>query len=317
MGELLKAELFPAMFLGVYGSENLRRFLFALAASPRFRDIRLTYYVNHFDPAIDKQFSAVTFLLPDGSAYVAYRGTDTSFVGWKEDFNMAYLSPVPSQQDAVQYLCDVARLLPRAAKIRAGGHSKGGNLAVYSSVHCNPAVQKRIAGVYNHDGPGFKESLFETPEFLRIESRIHTSLPESSLVGMLLQHHGEYKVVKSSRHGVMQHDPFSWYVGEDDFCFAEKLNRGAVQRNGALAEWLGALTDENRKRLTDALFEVLGATKADSLMELSGGWQKGAAAMLGAVKNIDADSRKFITQTVNELAKISLKYLLRPAQAAQ
>lgn len=314
--ELLKAEAFESMFLNLSDRETHLRFLFALAASPRFRRTQMNFYVNHFDPLIEKQFSAVTYLLDDGMAYMAFRGTDSTFIGWKEDFNMAYLSPVPSQQDAVRYLSTVTKLIGRSMPICIGGHSKGGNLAVYAAIKCSLPVQKRIIGVYNHDGPGFKDSLFESPEYTRIKSRLHTTLPEASLVGLLLQQHEGYTVVKSSKRGIKQHDPFSWIVENSDFAFAGELKERAKLRDKTIDKWLETLSDEKRKLFINTLFDVLDATEADTLHELSQEWHKSATAMLYAVKNIDPETRKFVFQTITAFAKMSLKNLLTKKEDA-
>lgn len=309
--ELLKAEMYNSMFLDMRDRADTLRFLCALAASPRFRNTHLCDYVSNTDPAAEKQFAAVTMLLEDGTAYVAYRGTDATLVGWKEDFNMAYISPVPSQEDAAAYLNGAAKRLPRRMQLRVGGHSKGGNLAVYAAINCDLAVQKRILGAYNHDGPGFKESIFSSLEFARIQERIHTTLPEESLVGMLLQQYDHYLVVESSQHGIMQHDPFTWNIDNDDFVYAGSISNGALIRNKSLNEWLATLSDEKRKRIIDVLFDVLESTKADTFNDLSDGWTKNAVAILSAVKNIDPEVKKFVFSTITELAKISMRNMLK------
>ena len=309
MTELLKAELFGSMFQNLLDIENNKRFLFVIAASPRFRNFGISHYSNLYDPVLEKQFSAVTFTLEDRTAYIAFRGTDSTFIGWKEDFNMAYISPIPSQEAGVKYLSAVAKRMPRMMKLRTGGHSKGGNLAVYAAIKCAPEVQKRIIGVYNHDGPGFKDSLFESAGFLKIKDRIHTTLPEESLVGMLLQHHEDYAVIKSSRHGIMQHDPFSWSIENDDFVYADQIKSGAMHRNKALNDWLNQMTEEKRKQIVNVLFQVIDTPAADTINELSDDWRGNVGAMLGAFKNIDAETRKFLSQALGELAKLSLKYM--------
>ena len=224
---------------------------------------------------------------------------------------MAYLSPVPSQQDAAGYICAVAKRIGKSVPIRIGGHSKGGNLAVYAATKCGLPVQKRIIGVYNHDGPGFKDSLFETPEFLRVKNRIHTTLPESSLVGLLLRQYNDYNVVKSTRRGIKQHDPFSWIIEGCDFVYSGELRNSAKLRNKTLDEWLETLTDEKRKLFINTLFDVLDATEADTLHELSQEWHKNATAILYAIKSIDTETRRFVFQTITEYAKMSLKNRFR------
>lgn len=307
--DMLKAELFESLFGKVRDPESNRRLLFALAASPRFRDTKIGFYINKADQKLEKQFSAVTYLLDDETAYIAYRGTDATILGWKEDFNMAFISPVPSQEEAAGYLSDVAKKLPRSVKLIVGGHSKGGNLAVYSAMKCEQRVQARIKGVYNHDGPGFKDSVFGSPEFMAIEKRINTTLPESSLIGMLLQHHENYSVVKSSRSGIMQHDPFSWIVDNNDFCYTENIKTSAMYRNRTLNQLVAGLDDEKRRFFVDVLFSLIETTGASTVKELTEDWRKNASAVLSAVKNIDAESKKIILQTVNELVKLSFKNL--------
>ena len=307
ISEILKAEMFDSMFKYMNETQDERDFLYAIAASPRYRNIKMSFYTDKNDKEVEKQFSAVTFFLEDKTAYIAFRGTDTTIVGWKEDFNMAFVSPVPSQEESVLYLESVAKHIPKRVKLRVGGHSKGGNLAVYSSVYCRSSVQKRIINVFNHDGPGFKNGIFDSPEFRNIKERIHTTIPEASLVGMLLQHHDSYKVVKSSRRGIMQHDPLSWEVEDDDFVYAESVKNSALARNKALNEWLATLEDDKRRLIVNVLFGVLEKTDASTFQELSENWVKNASVMITAVKDLDPDSKKFISKTIGELAKISVR----------
>ena len=142
----------------------------ALAKAPRFADLPLSFYINRTDLEEEKQFSAITISLPDSTSFIAYRGTDLTLVGWKEDFNMSFLCPVPSQTEAVYYLEHVASHIK--GKLRLGGHSKGGNLAVYASAFCNKKIQKRILEVYNNDGPGFDLSIIQKEGYKRVEDQI-------------------------------------------------------------------------------------------------------------------------------------------------
>ncbi len=156
--DLLRAENFPTMFTGL-NPEKIKRNLFALAASPRFRAVEVGLYLSEFNPAREMQFAAMTFFYRDAFAFVGFRGTDESIVGWKEDFNMAYAMPVPAQDQASRYLAAAAPYLPE--RIIVGGHSKGGNLAEYAALHAPADMQNRIVRVYNLDGPGFKEDVRE------------------------------------------------------------------------------------------------------------------------------------------------------------
>ena len=320
IGDLYKAELFDSMFplLQHYNNEsakglwsvqiNHRSLLFAMAASPRFRDIRMAFRVERFNAERAQQFAAVTFLLEDDTAFVSFRGTDSTIVGWKEDFNMAFISPVPSQEEAAAYLNIVGKRLPRT-KLRAGGHSKGGNLAVYAAMKCQPTVQSRILQAYNHDGPGFKDSVLGTPEYQAIEKRIIKILPQSSVVGMLLSDREDFSVVESTRSGLMQHDGYSWEVKDDDFVYAEKLTGGAIYMHKTLNQWLETLPDDKRQLLVDALFQVIETTQADTLFDISEAWGKSALTMLGTYRNLDVETKRLLSQIIRALLKLSVTNL--------
>jgi hypothetical protein len=279
--------------------------LFALAASPRFRNIKINYYINKIDSKLEKQFAAVTYQLEEETAYIAYRGTDATVVGWKEDFNMAFTCPVPSQEEGVKYLDRIAVKVP--GELRIGGHSKGGNIAVYSAMKCDSPIQERIINVFNHDGPGFKDSIFESPEFIKINNKIHKTLPQSSLIGMLLQDQGKYFVVESNRFGILQHDPFSWSIGTDDFCYTGNISKRAMNMHKTLNQWLSTLTDENRELFIGTLYQVIETTDAATIYEFSEDWRKKAISILGAFKNIDKETKSFVTKTINDLVKLSFK----------
>lgn len=110
------------------------RFIPALAASQRFCEMRIMDYVNQIDLESQTQFAAITVALGDGRHFVAFRGTDGTLVGWKEDFNMAFTCPVPAQRLAAHYAASAMLRFP--GEFLLGGHSKGGNLAVYAAAFC-------------------------------------------------------------------------------------------------------------------------------------------------------------------------------------
>lgn len=303
--DLLQAEHFDTLFSGVWDSQSSKKLLFALAASPRFRDLGVNFYVDILDAGLEKQFAALTCFLNKKMMYVAFRGTDSSLTGWKEDFNMAFKSPVPSQQSAVRYLEEVASRRP--GEIIVGGHSKGGNLAVYSAMNCSRAVQDRIVKIYSHDGPGFRDDVFHTEEFRRISDRIHKTIPQSSLIGMLLENQENYYVVESKSFGLLQHDPFSWVAAEDDFRILRQLSVGTQYRNRTLNDWIAALSNEQREVFTDTLYAVLSSGDAATFAQLGAEWQRSIPAMLTAVKNIDPETKAVVLDILKELAVIAVK----------
>ena len=217
----------PQETMGVLVPEQIPELGHKMAASRRFSDLTLCAYVSRTDEETQTQFSALTILLSDKTAYIAFRGTDDTIVGWKEDFNLAFLPVVPAQKMAAEYLSAAAAALP-SHPLRVGGHSKGGNLAVYSAVFCGEAVQNQLMRVYNNDGPGFRTSLLGLPEHRRVADKITTILPESSVVGMLLEHEERYEVVRSTQSGLWQHDGFSWQVRGERFEHLPDLTEGGI-----------------------------------------------------------------------------------------
>ena len=183
--DLLRAECYDDMFGKVWSPSMNVDLLRAMSESPRWRNLRVGAYVDEFDAETTKQFSACVFELGNGTLYVAFRGTDSSIVGWKEDFMMAFRRPVASQEAAARYLTELAGHW--AGPIMVGGHSKGGNLAVYAAANVPSEIQERITVVYSHDGPGFDEAFFDEDGYVRIASKIHKSVPGSSIIGMLFE----------------------------------------------------------------------------------------------------------------------------------
>ena len=129
-----------------------------LIKSPRFNNMIVSDYLNHYDKKIEKQFSAVVIHLNDNYMYVSFCGTDKTLIGWKEDFNLSYMENVPAQLDALKYMTNIANKYPNK-KIITGGHSKGGNLAIYSSIMNTKDIQDRIIKIHNFDGPGFSKNI--------------------------------------------------------------------------------------------------------------------------------------------------------------
>ena len=158
-----------------------------LAKSNRYKDLIFSDYYEKIDEEEEKQFAAITVWLPNNELFVSYRGTDATIVGWKEDFNMSFMINVPSQLEGVKYLEAISKKYFRK-KLRIGGHSKGGNVAVYSSIFCNKKTKSRIIDVTNADGPGFDKSIIQTKEYKEILDRIHTFIPQTSIIGRLLEH---------------------------------------------------------------------------------------------------------------------------------
>lgn len=283
-------------------------FLKEVANSERFRQMGLWGYTNQVDPDKEKQFAALMIRVTPELSYVSYRGTDLSLAGWKEDFNMSFCTPVPAQIDAVQYLNTVATSI--SGRFCVGGHSKGGNLAVYAAASCEPKVQERITFVHNHDGPGFDASVLESDGYNRISEKIKTFIPQSSVVGMLLQHEEDYYVIRSTQVGLMQHDLFSWEVERDQFIYLDEVTDHSKFVDRTLKNWLAQLSSEQREQFVDTLFSILEETNASTLKELTLNWHKNAGIVLKSFREMDDAMRHNLAQALGllfEAAKQSVR----------
>ena len=290
--------------MGLIVPKEIIKLLRAVRECRRFRSVGMKGYVNRIDTEVQTQFSAVTFCLGTGETVVAYRGTDDTLVGWKENFNMSFMDVVPAQAYAADYLNAAA--LHCTGQIYVTGHSKGGNLSVYAAIHCRPEVRKRLARVWCNDGPGFRTAWFQNPDYIDIKPYIRTLVPQSSLVGMLLEHDESYTVVKSRQVGLFQHDGLTWEVQGNAFLRVHDVTEESKRTNRALKEWLQNLSPEQRYQFCDALFRLLSSDNAATLTDLMSFKNRWILRSM----RLDPQVRKTVLQTVQELIKINTKTLL-------
>lgn len=255
----------------------------------RYKDARLCWYTDETDTEKEMQLAAVTILLPDQSAFIAFRGTDGTLVGWKEDFNLSFLPETEGQRGAVIYLNRVGKLAQGA--LRIGGHSKGGNLAVYASAFCERDIQDRILNVYSNDGPGFQNDVLMSEGYQRILSRIVSIVPDTSIIGLILSSDAAHRVVKSSQIGIFQHDGFSWSVSRNRFTDAE-LSEISQLIEKTLSDWLSQMDEEERQSFTEIVFSLFEATGADRFSEMSQQKMKTTEAILNALYSMPKEKQK-------------------------
>ena len=299
--------------MGVLVPDGISQMLRKLMASPRFCGMTLNGYEALLDDEVEEQFSALTIDLGNGSIYISFRGTDDTIVGWKEDLNMSFLEEIPSQKQAVDYVARIARQYPEKT-LRIGGHSKGGNLAVYSAAKSSGDIQERIVAVHNNDGPGFIWDISKTPGHKRIAGRIHTVLPQTSVVGMLMEHEKHYQVVYSTYDGLYQHDGFSWQVKGTQFVHLDDFSREGKLVDEALSSWADSLNTQQREALAEALYSVFTATGAKTLSELNEEKLKSASAMLKTYKNLDRESRRMVSEMFKIFFRLGTKNFVLDTQ---
>lgn len=274
----------------------------AMAQCPRFADIVLHDFVDVVDQEREMQFAAVTALLPDGTELVAFRGTDNTLVGWRENFNMSFESPVPAQMEAVTYLERAA--LQTQRPLRVCGHSKGGNLASYAAACLSAEAQMRLVRIHSFDGPGLDDATIASPGYARIKPALRSVLPRSSVVGLLLNHHADYSVVDSSATGLSQHDPFTWQVLGMSFIRMEKVDAASLLVDDTVHDWLQASTPQQRSSFVDSLFDMLEAANVATLSEMGEDKLRSSAAILNAARRLDPDARRMFLHLVGKLFHI-------------
>lgn len=274
----------------------------AMGESKRFGEMRATKYVNKINIEQEKQFSAITIIMPDNTIYVSFRGTDNTVVGWKEDLNMTFTANIPSQIDAVKYLNNIAKIYPN--RIRVGGHSKGGNLAVYASIFAEEKVKNRIINIYNNDGPGFMDEITETTEYKEMIGRVKTYIPQDSIFGRLLNHKEDYTVVKSIERGVMQHDLYSWQLLGNKFIYLNEVTNGSKFIDKSIKDWLKQIDLDKREQVIDIVFQVINTTKVETVSEIKSHWFANARILFNSYKQIDQESKQMVLETLSALFKI-------------
>ncbi|MUK03083.1 DUF2974 domain-containing protein [Vibrio cholerae] len=237
----------------------------AMGASARFGGAFLSAYVDETDHITGMQFAAITVHLDDGRTYVSYRGTDSTITGWREDFTMSF-DLVPAQPWAAEYLSD--RIAETTGPLFVGGHSKGGNLAVYAAMKQDLPGQERIAAVYTNDGPGLGPGIVDDAALARISDRIERIVPEFAVIGRIFDSEIPTRIVGSSARGLMQHDIMTWQVEGVALSERPAQSHRAAILNRAVDIWLEGAAPADRRDFTDAVFGALSAGGAVLLQDI-------------------------------------------------
>ena len=279
-----------------FNMPNDKNLIKEIQKSIRFKDLEITDYCAIRDFNEQKQFVAITIHLNDEEIYLSYGGTDNTLVGWKEDFNLSFMTHIPSQIEGLKYIKKISKEYTQ--KMHLGGHSKGGNIAVYSAVFCPKKIQSRIIDITNHDGPGFDKTIIETEGYKRILNKIYTYIPQSSVIGRLLEHEEKYKIVKSVQKGIMQHDIYSWQLLGTKFIKSNEITNGSNMINETVRNWLKSTTPEQRKNFINVMYEVVTTTKAKTFKDFTASFAKNIGIILKTYKNIDEKDKKMIGQMI-------------------
>ena len=295
------------------------------ASTKRFKDVILSDYVDTIDETLEKQFGAFHIKLTPQLTYVAFRGTDDTLVGWKEDFNMAVRCPVPSQESAYRYADSILDRTERflSAKkspdIMIGGHSKGGNMAVYAAMQITqsdieatneraqrlgllpalggsvPGRNCRISRIFSHDGPGMSQVMVHSRAYQAIAARIDKTVPESSIIGMLLQSQIKPTFVKADAISILQHMGSSWQVTQSgEFEQASELTGGAQLIGKTIDGWFDRVSQEQRERAINQIYDIFAAAGYGNIADLVAHWTDSLPKIVAAARGTDVQTRELI-----------------------
>ena len=309
--ELLRAESYDGMFVSNSSEMNDYRLslLRAVCESPRFRGLRVGEYAERLDESEQQQFAAMTFDLgADFGLYVAFRGTDGTLVGWKEDFNMAVRCPV------------------------IGGHSKGGNMAVYAAMQITqsdleatneraqrlgllpalggsvPGRNCRISRIFSHDGPGMPQVMVHSRAYQAIAARIDKTVPESSIIGMLLQSQIKPTFVKADAISILQHMGSSWQVTQSgEFERASELTGGAQLISKTIDGWFDRVSQGQRERAINQIYDIFAAAGYGNIADLVANWTNSLPKIVAAARGTDVETRELIKDVLKAIPASAAK----------
>ncbi len=270
--------------------------LYYMAKGRRFGDLLVSDYLDLNDVSQDMLITAMTIHLPDMTKYVAFRGTTYEIDDWRMDFMISF-EEIPAQKEAVDYLQRVMQKY--SGDFLVGGHSKGGNLALYSAMHSLDTLLLRIKQVYSNDGPGICPELIDEERFETIRSRLTHIVPEFCIVGMLFEPNVRHEIVGSDAKGMAQHTGMTWKVEGNHFIRKKHLNENSVMYNSIIDDWIESNSMEQREIFTRDIFDALKAGGATTIQEIQDGGMHGFGTILLSAANSESKTKIVFGKFVN------------------
>lgn len=293
---------FSELFEGYWYEKDNRELIRAVVSSARFGEIKLNKFININNEETDAQFGALTYILPDKSVYICFRGTDISILGWKEDMKLAYSRPVRSQELSIAYLNSIAGTFN--GNFRVGGHSKGGNLSIYAVLNAREDVKERVLAIYDHDGPGFRPEIVNAGELKAISPMIHKVIPKLSIVGILLESELDYDVIASSAPGVSQHNTYTWKVKGNAFQRVRNFRGKTKPGDRAINDWILTLSEEEVDIFIDTAYSLLTVNDASNLFDLIEKPKDSVSSAYGILKDLSPKERRVLSGIGRRLISI-------------
>lgn len=285
-----------------------------IRSSLRYRDFYIKSYVYDTNISAVKQFCAVTFVNEEPNQkfmFIAYKGTDGTVTGWKEDFNMAYLDTIPAQIEAAKYLKKMTRF-SSFKTIYVGGHSKGGNLAVYASSQARKNIQHNIKEIFSFDGPGFKNDFLETEGFKNIRDKVSLYTPQSSIIGRLLSRNYKTYIVQSKKKLLYQHNIYNWKIENNGFVKLDKFTFVSNKIDKVLKDSLNKTSVEETKVIVDEIFDIVQELSKDDVIDFGDGMLDFFKRFKNTFKNKNKQTQELILSLFAKTKEESPKLYVKP-----
>ncbi len=277
--------------------------LFKMAEGRRWKDKRLSHIDHRMVPEIHEQFTAMCIEVDEETHFLAFRGTDDTIAGWKEDFMMTF-TEVPAQKDAARYCDELATRLD--GRIMLGGHSKGGNLAAYALACSKPETQERIDKVWCMDSPGFSSQVLPQSRFNSISSKIALFIPQFCMVGELMNQSTSSTIIKSCEKGAFQHDALSWQIKGTKLVRAGVQDPNSVKLINTANHFIRVRNQEERMRVTNAFFSVFSDAGIESLNDFSKFDPVRIKNFIKGITKIDSKETAAIAQIITTVLTCSI-----------
>lgn len=280
----------------------------AMVRSKRFAGLHLSNYRSVLDKEVEKQFAAMIFSLPELDYHqLVFRGTDDSVIGWKEDFQLTYSREIPAHRSAMTFLED--HLPNLSGRITVSGHSKGGNLALYSAVQSSTSLREKIAELLLLDSPGLMKSLLEKPSYQELKARMTVIRPQDSVVGVMLYWDRPAQLVAAEGIGFAQHNALSWEVdlATNDFAYEDQPTELSQRLEETFQEWIETLPKQQLKQVCDLVFDTILDSGIESLDDIGIQALPQIGQMLQEFGNLSDKQKKVLQDGFNQLLWIFWK----------
>jgi len=264
-----------------------------MGESRRFENIVLKNYESEICDSKEIQFTVCTLDIDDETRVIVYSGTDDSIIGWKEDFNMMFTFPTPAQKEAIKYL----KRYSEDKKIYIVGHSKGGNLAMYSTLHIREDIFEKIVKVYCFDAPGISEEIKNIDEAYKRFKKVVGYTPQTAIIGRLFKHLEKEIVVSSTSSGLYQHDLLSWEVEVNKFKRLDKRDEDSIHIEQKIDMMLEKMSPVLKEEFVEIGYGLFMRTQSQTLTDLA----NKKTQLIKQYISIKKEERKILEKTLSEL----------------